>query len=69
MQISNKEQYKREKLPDILKGFAIILVVLGHCIQEGSGYFYVMVFFSLLRMPLNGVFLKQYSLSFQRRYS
>lgn len=37
MQISNKEQYKREKLPDILKGFAIILVVLGHCIQEGSG--------------------------------
>lgn len=28
---------QREKLPDILKGFAIILVVLGHCIQEGSG--------------------------------
>lgn len=28
---------KREKLPDVLRGFAIILVVLGHCIQEGSG--------------------------------
>ena len=28
---------KRECLPDILKGFAIILVVMGHCIQEGSG--------------------------------
>ncbi len=27
----------REKLPDILRGFAIIMVVLGHCIQEGSG--------------------------------
>lgn len=28
---------ERELLPDILRGFAIILVVLGHCIQEGSG--------------------------------
>ncbi len=28
---------ERERLPDILRGFAIILVVLGHCIQEGSG--------------------------------
>lgn len=37
MQISEKAQTQREKLPDILKGFAIILVVLGHCIQEGSG--------------------------------
>jgi fucose 4-O-acetylase-like acetyltransferase len=27
----------RENLPDILKGFAIILVVFAHCIQEGSG--------------------------------
>ena len=27
----------REKLPDLLKGFGIILVVLGHCIQVGSG--------------------------------
>lgn len=27
----------REKLLDILKGFGIILVVLGHCIQVGSG--------------------------------
>lgn len=31
------EEIQREKLPDILRGFAIILVVLGHCIQEGSG--------------------------------
>lgn len=28
---------KRELLPDVLKGFAIFMVVLGHCIQEGSG--------------------------------
>lgn len=28
---------KRELLPDVLRGFAIIMVVLGHCIQEGSG--------------------------------
>ncbi|MBE5876945.1 MAG: hypothetical protein E7290_08690 [Lachnospiraceae bacterium] len=28
---------KRELLPDVLRGFAILLVVLGHCIQEGSG--------------------------------
>lgn len=28
---------EREKLPDILRGFAIIMVVFGHCIQEGSG--------------------------------
>lgn len=28
---------QRKKLPDVLKGFAVILVVLGHCIQEGSG--------------------------------
>jgi fucose 4-O-acetylase-like acetyltransferase len=27
----------RERLPDILRGFNIILVVLGHCIQDGSG--------------------------------
>lgn len=27
----------RELLPDVLRGFAILLVVLGHCIQEGSG--------------------------------
>ena len=37
MQTSEKTQTQREKLPDILKGFAVILVVLGHCIQEGSG--------------------------------
>lgn len=28
---------KREVVPDILRGFAIFMVVLGHCIQEGSG--------------------------------
>lgn len=28
---------KRELLPDVIRGFAIFLVVLGHCIQEGSG--------------------------------
>ena len=28
---------QREQLPDVLKGFAIVMVVLGHCIQEGSG--------------------------------
>ena len=28
---------ERELLPDILRGFAIILVVFGHCIQDGSG--------------------------------
>lgn len=31
------EAATRQKLPDILKGFGIILVVLGHCIQVGSG--------------------------------
>lgn len=28
---------KRDLLPDVIKGFAIFMVVLGHCIQEGSG--------------------------------
>ena len=28
---------EREALPDILRGFAILLVVWGHCIQEGNG--------------------------------
>lgn len=32
-----KESQKRELLPDVLRGFAIAMVVLGHCIQEGSG--------------------------------
>ena len=31
------DKKKRELLPDVLRGFAICLVVLGHCIQEGSG--------------------------------
>lgn len=29
--------YKREPLPDILRGFAVFLMVFAHCIQEGSG--------------------------------
>ncbi|MDE7324647.1 MAG: acyltransferase [Lachnospiraceae bacterium] len=37
-----KKNSEREVLPDILRGFAIILVVLGHCIQEGSGEIYRM---------------------------
>lgn len=28
---------ERDLLPDIIRGFAIIMVVLGHCIQEGNG--------------------------------
>lgn len=28
---------ERDLLPDILKGFAIIMVIFGHCIQEGNG--------------------------------
>lgn len=53
---------KRELLPDVLRGFAILLVVLGHCIQEGSGtefktdtmYFYdkVYQFIYSFHMPL-----------------
>ncbi|MBD5461397.1 MAG: acyltransferase family protein, partial [Lachnospiraceae bacterium] len=35
--IKTTKSGQREKFPDLLKGFAIILVVLGHCIQEGSG--------------------------------
>lgn len=31
------DKQKRDLLPDIVRGFAIILVVLAHCIQEGSG--------------------------------
>ncbi len=31
---------ERALLPDLLRGFAIVLVVLGHCIQEGSGEAY-----------------------------
>lgn len=27
----------RDSLPDILRGFAVCLMVFGHCIQEGSG--------------------------------
>lgn len=35
-----RKRDEREALPDILRGFAIILVVFGHCIQEGSGETY-----------------------------
>ena len=34
------EKKERELLPDLLRGFAIVLVVLGHCIQDGSGVGY-----------------------------
>ncbi len=33
-------QPKRDPYPDILKGIAILLVILGHCIQFGSGRAY-----------------------------
>ena len=29
---------ERDLLPDILRGFAILMVVYGHYIQEGNGY-------------------------------
>ena len=29
---------ERDLLPDIVRGFAILMVVYGHCIQEGNGY-------------------------------
>lgn len=32
-----EDEKKRERLPDVLRGFAALLVVFGHCIQEGSG--------------------------------
>lgn len=35
------EKRQRDVLPDVLKGFGIILVVLGHCIQTGSGIAYL----------------------------
>lgn len=34
-------QNKRQIYPDVIKGIAIIMVVLGHNIQFGSGYIYV----------------------------
>lgn len=36
--MSKKDE--RQLLPDIIKGVAIIFVVLAHCIQEGSGKLY-----------------------------
>lgn len=35
-----EDHKERELLPDLLRGFAVILVVFGHCIQEGSGEAY-----------------------------
>lgn len=35
------ERRQRDVLPDVLKGFGIFLVVLGHCIQSGSGQEYL----------------------------
>ncbi|MDE7268501.1 MAG: acyltransferase family protein [Lachnospiraceae bacterium] len=35
------EERQRDVLPDVLKGFGIVLVVLGHCIQAGSGLAYL----------------------------
>lgn len=35
------EERQRDLLPDVLKGFGIIMVVLGHCIQSGSGAEYL----------------------------
>ncbi len=35
------EERRRDILPDVLKGFGAVLVVLGHCIQSGSGQTYL----------------------------
>lgn len=35
------EKRQRDVLPDVLKGFGTVLVVLGHCIQSGSGMAYM----------------------------
>lgn len=35
------EKRQRDVLPDVLKGFGIVLMVLGHCIQSGSGMAYL----------------------------
>ncbi|MDE7274385.1 MAG: acyltransferase family protein [Lachnospiraceae bacterium] len=35
------EGRQRDVLPDVLKGFGIVMVVLGHCIQSGSGLAYL----------------------------
>ena len=37
-----EKKSERALLPDLLRGFAVILVVFGHCIQEGSGAAYSM---------------------------
>lgn len=35
------EGHRRDVLPDVLKGFGIVLMVFGHCIQWGSGRAYL----------------------------
>lgn len=35
------EKRQRDILPDVLKGFGIVLMVFGHCIQSGSGMAYL----------------------------
>lgn len=35
------EKRQRDVLPDVLKGFGIVLMVFGHCIQSGSGMAYL----------------------------
>lgn len=35
------EDRQRDVLPDVLKGFGAVLMVLGHCIQSGSGLAYI----------------------------
>ncbi len=36
-EVNQTKIMKRDPLPDIIRGFAILLVILGHCIQEGNG--------------------------------
>lgn len=40
MEIEMKS-HRRDVLPDVLKGFGIVLMVLGHCIQWGNGRAYL----------------------------
>ncbi len=36
-EVNQTKIMKRDPLPDIIRGFAILLVIWGHCIQEGNG--------------------------------
>ena len=33
-----KKDLRRADFLDVIKGFAVILMIIGHCIQYGSGY-------------------------------